>query len=684
MPRSLALQSMAPGLALAVLLALSACGGSSEPAADPVAETSAEVGTGGGSLALEGLALTLPPNALSQPLSVAMASQPAGPGEIARFRLAPAGQRLAVPTELRFARAGLPPKTSFFWDVGGELRLVPSTLTGDVLTARIGSLGLTALGKPLAAGGMAPTARAQALAVNALAIPPGNDGVVVVMPVDCATQIPQLAKRLEKVAAGTDQELVIAVADELEATQQLCAESDIQALQKSSCDALETAQFRAQTVLADNLTTFQEIALPLFSAEAFVQQTGATCAAADSASVGPLIAAKFEQFLQVLQSQQLRDGFASEATARDLRVLFSFKSTCDRLELGAICERLSNQIFPNLLDGMRRAAFDECRATGAGLVVSQFHFLGTTLSDAGKFLGFGRFNLADVEADLSYCTNPSLELRVFADATGLPLELTERASTLRPLVGLGNYVRSTTVAVPRDGSLTVSGQVPALRCADGSASAADLVVRIGAREVARRAVVGNAYPLATSPLDLVMSRVLLAVGLDPVATTSFTLTINREGGECLGALGSTLNQDFMLFEIRVDLPPQEIAKPVGTFDGVYRITGRAPADRFCFNDLLQPRDAFGRQLFTRTTSTTNMRLDDRGGFRLNVDPDFGGGEWSGQLSFGPGTFTGQQTDSFGVVLATFSGTFTEANIVMEIVSPVGAAACTSRFEGTRR
>jgi hypothetical protein len=202
-----------------------------------------------------------------------MASQPAGPGEIARFRLAPAGQRLSVPTELRFARAGLPPRTSFFWDVGGELRVVPSTLTGDVLTARIGSLGLTASGTPLAAGGLAPTARAQALAEKALAVPPGNDGAVVVGPIDCATQIPQLAKRLERVAAGTHQELVTTVADELEATQQLCAESDIQALQKSSCDALETAQFRAQTILAEKLSTFQEIALPLFSAEACVQLT---------------------------------------------------------------------------------------------------------------------------------------------------------------------------------------------------------------------------------------------------------------------------------------------------------------------------------------------------------------------------------------------------------------------------
>ena len=32
----------------------------------------------------------------------------------------------------------------------------------------------------------------------------------------------------------------------------------------------------------------------------------------------------------------------------------------------------------------------------------------------------GRFGLVDVEADLRYCTNPTLDLRVFADATGVP------------------------------------------------------------------------------------------------------------------------------------------------------------------------------------------------------------------------------------------------------------------------
>jgi hypothetical protein len=347
---------------------------------------------------------------------------------------------------------------------------------------------------------------------------------------------------------------VIRTFDEIVAAKQLCLEAEVQALKDRSCEALDVAQLKAQSLVANSFKSFQELTLPLIAAEAFVQETGASCPSADSARVGPLIADKFDEFLRILQAQQLRGVFAEKATLRDIQELLSYQISCARLGLGAICERLDNEIFPNLFDGMRRGAFDECRSSGSPLVVSQLHFLGTSVTDTSTFLGFGRFGMADLEADMSYCTNPSLELRVFAKAAGVPEELTDRASTLRPLVGLGNYVRSTTVAVPRDGKLTVSGELAALRCADDTVSPADLVVRIGSQEVARRSLSGNVYPLSTAPLDLVISQVLASAGLDVDTTTSFTVSINREGGQCLGALGPTLDDDFTLFEIRVNLP----------------------------------------------------------------------------------------------------------------------------------
>lgn len=569
-------------------------GGSSEPVSEPVTSASADIGASGGTLDLQSLGLTLPPGAVPTAVKLSMASLDAGTDEIARFRLSPAGLALDAPAELRFTRSGMPATTRFFWDVNGELQLIPSSLNGDVLTAQIHSLGLSAAGGVLRAQPAALPARVRAQAVDAAA----DGGTVVVKPMDCATQIPQMAARLKIVAAGRDQEIAIRFHDELVAAKALCLEAEVQALKDSSCQALDTALFKAQTVLADSFATFQELTLPLLSAEAFVQQTGATCATADSTQVGPLIAGKFEQILQVLQSQQLRGGFAEEATARDLQVLLSYKGSCDQLDLGTICDRLSDEIIPNLFDGMRVGAFNECRSSGSALVLSQLHFLGTSVTDTRQFLGFGRFGPADVEADMTYCTDPSLNLRVFADAAGVPTELTDRAATLRPLVGLGNYPRSTTIAVPRDGSLTVSGDVAALRCADGSASTADLVARIGNREVARRRVGGNGYPLTTAPLDLVMSQLLATAALDPVATNAFTVLINREGGQCLGALGPTLNGDRTLFEIRVNLPPETVTP--GRFRGpvMLQLTGEQPG--------------FQRQtetLSSRTAVTVNAELE---------------------------------------------------------------------------
>lgn len=553
------------GWALGLALLLGGCGGGSSGGDEPIASVTAEVGASGGAVALQGLALTVAPNAVTGPVTVGVVALTAGTGEIARFQLSPAGRALGVASELRFSRAGLPAKTSFFWDVGGELRLVPSTLVGDVLTAQVSSLGLSASGGVVSALASTPAGRLKALFAKTLADAPGDGGTVVVKPLDCAADIATMAARLKVVASGRDQELTIRFYDELVAVKQLCLEAEVQALKESSCDALGTALFKAETVLADSFLTFQELTLPLFAAEAFVQETGATCPSADSARVGPLIADKFDQFLRVLQSQQLRGGFAEEATARDLQTLLSFKASCDLLGLDAVCDRLDNEIIPNLFDGMRRGAFDECRSSGSPLVVSQLHFLGTMVTDTDRFLGVGRFGLGDVEADLMYCTNPTLDLRVFADATGVPDELKDRATTLSPLVGLGNYARVKTIELPRDGSLTVAGDVAALRCADGSVSTADLVARIGTREVARRSVSGNFYTLSTAPLDLVVSRMLASAGLDVDTTKSFTVSINREGGQCLGVLGPTLNEDRTMFEIPVNLPPEPVVP--GLFRG---------------------------------------------------------------------------------------------------------------------
>jgi hypothetical protein len=166
-------------------------------------------------LELQGLALTLPANAIPETINLSITALTAGTGEIARFRLSPAGLALSTPAELRFSQAGMPAKASFFWDVGGELRLVPSLLVGDVLTAQILSLGLGSAGNTVSALGTSQTGLKRALAARPLAASADDGGTVVVMPMDCAARIPEMAARLKRVAASDDSEAVIRAFDEI-------------------------------------------------------------------------------------------------------------------------------------------------------------------------------------------------------------------------------------------------------------------------------------------------------------------------------------------------------------------------------------------------------------------------------------------------------------------------------------
>jgi hypothetical protein len=399
--------------------------------------------------------------------------------------------------------------------------------------------------------------------------------------VDCQAHVTQLSARLRQASVIGDMTLAVAIADDLEATQDACANRDRVLLEQSSCQALQGAVNQAQTFLAKDFTEFQSLVAPLYGALSFVQLTGATCTPAIEA-VEALAEAKFDQFLAVLQSQQLRGDFAQEAGARELRVLLDYRARCQALGLSAPCERLADTLLPNLLDGMRQAAFDECRSSGSGLAVSQFHALGSLANNTSQFLDFARYGSRVLEADLSYCTNPSLDLHVFNTDNGFPEEMPTRAQTLRPLQGLGRYAIDTDIEVPRNGSLTVGGRVSALRCADGSASQAELVARIGGVEVGRRGVHGDTYTLNTSPLDLVLARVLPAVGLDAEKTTGFTLEVFREGGQCLEPAGSAFTAPFKMFEIRVSIPapaPVQLA---------LRGTVTAKILRTDLNDLFEP------------------------------------------------------------------------------------------------
>lgn len=567
---------------------LSACGGgggdgaSSQESGLPASSATQSIGTDGGTLALQGLTLTLPTAALSDSIQVGVQKESASSPALARFRFAPAGQALKAPSQLQYSVAGLPSNVRFFWEVNGEQWMMPGTVTAGTLTSSITSLGLTSAGSTLKAQAASLMGRAQAASVRAMAMSASGGeggGGVVVLPVDCDAHITELKARLLRAATDGDQVRAAAIFNDLQATRDVCASLRIQELEQASCDALAQAQANAEVLIASSLQSFSDLTVPLFAAEAFVQNTGATCANADPAANPGLIQAKFNQLLDVMKGQMTRAEFDDALTVRDLGIVMHMDTMCQQLDLGAVCDRLSDELYPNLLDALRASAFEECRVNATPLAVSQFYALGSRSGIEGAFFGHGRFSLADVEADLNYCSNPALNLRVF-DGEAVPSELTDRAATLRPLVSLGSYLNAQTISVPRNGSLNLSGTVGVLRCPDGSASGADLVVRINGREWARRAASGETYRLDSAPLLLDLPATMPTVGLDPAASTGFTVRIHREGGACSDGKQAVLNAPFTLFEVHVD-----IAKPVEErFELVPKAGGGFYAKTECVRD----------------------------------------------------------------------------------------------------
>jgi len=551
-PRRAATRLLASALVL--LFTLAGCGGDDD---EPPDQTTATVDTSGAVLQVKELSLTLPSNALATATPVSLGTVEPASTEIARYSLTPAGQALNQPGEIRFERAGLPERASFFWEVDGELWMVPTTRNGNVLTARLSALGYVGAGAAAAASGRmrAQAAQAaQAAQVRPLAgTTPGSANLVIAL-LDCRTHAQQLAQRMNLALSISEMKLAVGIAEDVVATEAACVQIDLSILEQRSCDVLAVAVSQAEAVLASDFAEFKSLTTPLFSANAYVQLTGATCTPVGPERVDPLVDAKFDQFLSILQSQQLRGDFAQEAGKRELDQLLSYHADCQKMGLTTSCTRLTDVIYPNLLDGMRQAAFDECRSSGRATAVAQFHALGSDAGNDSQFMDFGRFGRAAVEADLAYCTDPSLELHVFDSASGVPDELTARAQTLRPLAALGSYAIATDVEVPRDGgSLTVSGHVAALRCGDGNVAPSDLVVRVNGREVARRGTGGSEYTLATSPLDLALASVASAAGLDPQAVSGFTLAFFREGGQCTESAGLAFTAPLKMFEIRVNL-----------------------------------------------------------------------------------------------------------------------------------
>lgn len=532
-------------------LMLSACGGGGSPAPQEAAQSStAELDAAGGVLRVDALSLDIPPGALSGPTTLSLQSFAPEAGEVARYRLAPAGLRLQQPAVLRLAAAAFPSDAQLYWQVDGETVLLPASLQGDQWVVPIRHLGFTT------GGGVLDRLQVDSGRLHALAA--ADSGDLVVQLRDCPRDLERLRTRLRNAAQLRQFERAQAIHDELTALQSQCDDLEIAALSAQACSGLQDAVSQANATPVRRFEDVQGRVVPLLAAMSFVQKTGETCGGLLERAYD-LVPLVFDRFLDALMAG-VRDGSLFEdAGPRELAELMGYEAHCQRLALDAVCERFSAEIYPTLLDSLRRTAFDECRQDNSTLVMSQFHAMGVRFGNDDNFYDHGRFSVADVRRDISYCTDPQLNLRVFDDALDTPVELSERRQTLRPGATLGNYPHATRVQVPADGSLLVTGRFRGQRCENGESLAADLVVRLSAIEVLRIPLTDGDYNLENPPLDLVMSRLYAQTGLSP-DVTRFTLGFHLEGSGCVledsPEPRTVLNRRETLFEINVELPEQ--------------------------------------------------------------------------------------------------------------------------------
>jgi hypothetical protein len=554
------------------VLALAACGGGGSPAPQEAADSAtAQVGAEGGVLRAGALSLELPPGALSETTTLSLLAFAPEPGELARYRLAPAGLRLQKPAVLRLLAAGLPNDAQLYWQVDGDNVLLPFSQQGGEWVVQIRHLGFTS------GGGVLDRVQANALrgADSHERLMPqaaADSGDLVVQLRNCPRDVGRLKSRLRNAAQLRQFERAQAIYDELLALQAQCDDLEIAALSAEACGGLQDAVNQAVATPARRFEDVQGHVVPLLAAMAFVQKTGETCNGLLE-QANALVPEVFDQFLDTLMAG-VRDGSLFEdAGPRELSQIMGYEAHCQLLALDAVCDRFGAEIYPTLLDRLRQAAFDECRQNNSTLVMSQFHAMGVRFGNDEKFYDHGRFSVADVRHDISYCTDPQLNLRVFDDALDTPVELTDQRQTLRPGATLGNYVPATTVQVPADGSLLVTGQFRGQRCETGESLAADLVVRLSTIEVTRIPLSGGNYNLNNPPLDLVISRLYAQTGLSP-EVTRFTLGFHLEGGGCVLETSegprTVLNQRETLFEINVQLP--ELPPEPGLFKGPVLLT----------------------------------------------------------------------------------------------------------------
>jgi hypothetical protein len=305
-----------------------------------------------------------------------------------------------------------------------------------------------------------------------------------------------------------------------------------------------------------------------------MQLVGASC---ETPTADSVLEAKFAQFSNFLGAEFAKPTFGQNyETARlELYKLYNYLSSCDLMGAVNACRGMRQTLFPDFFDRLREGAYRQCRSQDDLLPLSLMYDENLSAPRAiaqstreqpaartGAYLDLGRFDYAALESDLAHCRS-ELEVTSFEDARGVPVQLQRRLLAAGPEPG--SAPGPLELSIPRDGSLSLGGQVRALQCPDGSLGIDRIVARIGGVEIDSRTLAGNTFTLGTQPFDLVLTDTMTRAQLDPQATASFTVDVFREGDACAGGFRA----QYKLYSIVVSVrDPVAVPRLGGTYSGI--------------------------------------------------------------------------------------------------------------------